>query len=374
MDPKRAAGRTRAPALAVDEPLGTETRLCVDIGATHVRVALADGSRIAQFVERRISELLAEDPGDIVIPVAHLIEKVLASPPASWGSALPPIGLGVADMVLEGGSLRIGLSAGIPAGTALRDRLSERFGTTVVVDNDASMAALGESIYGAGKGERVLALLSLGSNIGMGIVVDGRIYRGVHGAAGEIGTVPVRLDKSDHGRWKLVTAARRDQSRSRYPPGDYVWLEELYGGRALSNAWRASTTARRPHGPSTSIHVLQLAAAGDAVAQQLVTEAVGGWALAIATTCGTVDPGAVLIGGGIAEDIGPYLDPLCRLVDELVPGRAPRIEVANLASLAGLIGAAVAARHSTTAQGLPTPGGSVIRHGAQVSSAKSLNE
>jgi predicted NBD/HSP70 family sugar kinase len=126
--------------------------------------------------------------------------------------------------------------------------------------------------------------------------------------------------------------------------------------------------------------VLQLAVAGDAVAQQLVTEAVGGWALAIATTCGTVDPGAVLIGGGIAEDIGPYLDPLCRLVDELVPGRAPRIEVANLASLAGLVGAGVAARHSTTAQGLPTPSGSVIRQGAQVSStvtgdaAKSLNE
>jgi glucokinase len=91
-----------------------------------------------------------------------------------------------------------------------------------------------------------------------------------------------------------------------------------------------------------------MAAAGDAIAHELVTEAIEGWALAIATISATLDPGVVLIGGGIAEDVGPFLDPLRRAVGELVPARAPRVEIASLASLAGLIGAGEAARHITS--------------------------
>ena len=110
-----------------------------------------------------------------------------------------PIGVGVPAIVLEGGSLRVNLSSGLPAGSTLRDSLSRRFATDVLVDNDASLAALGELLYGAGTGESSLALLTLGTNIGMGIVVDGRIYRGAHGAAGEIGMVPLRLTSPRYG-------------------------------------------------------------------------------------------------------------------------------------------------------------------------------
>ena len=78
------------------------------------------------------------------------------------------------------------------------------------------------------------------------------------------------------------------------------------------------------------------------MAREIVGEAVEGWALAIATTCGVLDPSVVLLGGGIAADLGPYMDRLREVVASFMPGRAPRIEMATLGPAAGLIGAAAA--------------------------------
>jgi glucokinase len=98
---------------------------------------------------------------------------------------------------------------------------------------------------------------------------------------------------------------------------------------------------------------LQLATAGDEVAREIVSEAVEGWALAIAMTCGVIDPGVVLLGGGIAADLGPYMDLLREVVAGFMPGRPLRIELATLGPSAGLIGAAEAARLAA-----PVAGGS----------------
>jgi predicted NBD/HSP70 family sugar kinase len=317
--------------------------VCVDIGASYVRVGLAEGGRVLSLVECRIPDLLAQYQGDIVLAVAELIAPMCAIAPIGEGVP-PPIGVGVPAIVFEDGSLRIGLASGIPGGGALRDRLSERFATQVVVDNDASLAALGETLYGAGQGERNVALLTLGTNIGMGVVADGRIYRGAHGAAGEIGNVPLRLGSSDTRQWELVVARRRESPHPSYPADGYVWLEELYGGQALVDAWRARNARGAAEGSSSTTKVFQLAAAGDTVADELVQEAISGWALAIATTCEILDPGVVLIGGGIAADLPPHLKRLRQAIEALMPDRAPRTEIAALGPLAGLIGAAAAAR------------------------------
>ncbi len=329
--------------MSEDGYVPTDRTLCVDIGASYVRVGLADGGRILRLVERGIPDLLAQYSGDIVVAVAELMAEMKASAP-DREDVPSPIGVGVPAIVREDGSLRVGLSSGIPGGRALRDRLSERFATEVVVDNDASLAALGEAIYGAGAGQRDLVLLTLGSNIGMGIVADGRIYRGARGGAGEIGTVPLRLGSHETVRWEVVDANRRASPASSRPTGGYVWLEELYGGQALASVWRVLAAGRTVDGSPSTPRVLQLAAAGDPVAGELVVQAIDGWALAIATTSGILDPGMVLIGGGIAADVGPHLGPLRQAVEGLMPGRAPRVEIAALGPLAGLIGAAAAAR------------------------------
>jgi predicted NBD/HSP70 family sugar kinase len=306
--------------------------------------------------ERRIQDLLADHPGDIVLAIAEMIAAMRASLP-TWEGAASPVGIGVPAIVREDGSLRRGLRSGIPGGTALRERLSQYLGAEVVVDNDASLAALGEALFGAGQGERHIALLTLGTNIGMGVVVDGRVYRGARGAAGEIGTVPVRLAPSESLRWEVIGARRRRDPHGSRPAQGYVWLEELYGGEALMDTWRARSLAGAGQDAASTGRVLQLAAAGDLVAGELVREAVDGWALAIATTGNVLDPGIVLIAGGMAADIGPHLDSLRRAVEGLMPGRSPRIDIASLGPLAGLMGAAAAARAaSVTAPSGPGPG------------------
>jgi predicted NBD/HSP70 family sugar kinase len=321
-----------------------EATLCADVGASNVRAGVAEGGRLVYLVERRIPDLLAAYDGDMVLAVGEVLVEARASMDEG-GAASPvgpvgPIGVGVPAIVLEGGSLRVNLSSGLPAGSALRDNLSRRFATDVVVDNDASLAALGELLYGAGTGESSLALLTLGTNIGMGIVVDGRIYRGAHGAAGEIGMVPLRLNSPRYG--PLVEQRRRGPDELR-PPDGYVWLEEAYGGQALADAWRVAVPTVEADSSLSMPRALQLATAGDEVAREI--------ALAIATTCGVLDPSVVLLGGGIAADLGPYMDWLRDVVASFMPGRPPRVELATLGPSAGLIGAAAAARLSASTAG-----------------------
>jgi glucokinase len=327
----------------------TQRTVCADVGASYVRVGVAEGGRVSRREERLIPDLLAQYSGDLVLAIGEMIASVRALE-AEGEAAQSPIGVGVPAIVDDDGGLRVGLVSGIPQGTGLRDRLSERFATEVVVDNDSSLAALGESLFGAGRGVRNLVLLTLGTNIGMGIVAGGRIYRGARGGAGEIGTVPVRLDRSETLRWEVVKAGRPHHSEPT-PPDGYVWLEELYGGLALAEMWRALTAEKTADGSSSAPKVLQLAAAGDTVAKELVREAIGGWALAIATASTILDPGIALIGGGIAADIGPHLGRLREAVGRMMPGRAPRVEIASLGPLAGLIGAAAAARLANRLRG-----------------------
>jgi predicted NBD/HSP70 family sugar kinase len=120
-----------------------EPTLCADVGASNVRAGVAEGARVTHLVERRTPDLHDAYGGDMVLALAEVLVAVQASaaqdrPPAA-GHLGGPIGVGVPAIVLEGGSLRAGLSSGPPAGTVLRDRLSERFATPVVVENDARL-------------------------------------------------------------------------------------------------------------------------------------------------------------------------------------------------------------------------------------------
>jgi predicted NBD/HSP70 family sugar kinase len=115
--------------------------------------------------------------------------------------------------------------------------------------------------------------------------------------------------------------------------------------------WSALTAEKTADGPSSAPKVLQLAAAGDTVAGELVPEAIGGWALAIATASTILDPGIALIGAEIAADVGPHLGRLREAVGRMMPGRAPGVELASLGPLAGLIGAAATARLADSLRG-----------------------
>jgi glucokinase len=325
-------------------PFLHDPRIAVDVGASHVRVAISDGPLLAEVTESRVADLEDQYDGDLIAAVEETIAKVAAVLPDA--GAVPSIGVGVASVVDEHGSLRAPLGRGIPRGSALRDRLTARFRTSVVVDNDASLAALGEAVHGVGQGEQNLVLITLGSNIGMGIVAGGSIYRGARGAAGEVGTLPVSLVPEDTRAWARVRGARPAWAAQSTAPEGYVWLEELYGGKALARALAEAQAGDGGPGPgSTTVdRVLPAAAAGDPLAQAIVDPAIHAWAGAIATVCNVLDPGLVVLGGGISDDLPPFLPRLREEAARLLPQRCPPIEMSALGTVAGLIGAGVVAR------------------------------
>src|SRR4029077_285446 len=115
-----------------------------------------------------------------------------------------------------------------PAGPAIRDSLAAAYDVPVLVDNDANLAALAEHSLGAARGEEHAAVITLGTNIGLGLILGGTIYRGARGAAGEIGMllVPAPDAPQQRAEGRLVHAGPFGPAIS-YAPAGYAWIEEL---------------------------------------------------------------------------------------------------------------------------------------------------
>jgi glucokinase len=200
-------------------------------------------------------------------------------------------------------------------------------GAPVVVDNDVNLAAVGAAVALGCRGD--LAYLSVGTGLAAGLLLDGHIRRGAHGAAGEIGHLPI----DPHG-----------------PPcecGQRGCLEAVASGTAIAARWPA------PDGAVTAASALLTAARqGDAGAAAVLDEVAGHLAGAVALLAQTVDPEVVVLGGGVA-DAGPGL--LAAVQDALRrrASRSPVLAAIHLADRvalvpdgvpAGALGAAVVAR------------------------------
>jgi glucokinase-like ROK family protein len=217
-------------------------------------------------------------------------------------------------------------------GFPIRQRLQELWNRPVFVDNDADLGALGEWTYGAGKGESNLAYIKIGTGIGCGILLNGEIYRGVLGTAGEIGHVTISEDG---------------------PPctcGNYGCLEAMAGGRAI--AQRAQLAVKAGQRTSLAVisaerevtaHDVALAAKeGDAVSQQLLSDAGRHIGSALANLINLLNPGLVLVGGGVVGAGDYLLNSVRTAVNErsMRPSlQATRIDVAALGRRSALMGA-----------------------------------
>lgn len=196
-------------------------------------------------------------------------------------------------------------------GVALADLLRGRFGVEVEVDNDVNYAALGEYHFGVGRGVSDLLYLNLGSGIGSGLVVNGKLHRGAHGFAGEVGSLPVR-DPSGTGFVSLESVASRHVLDKRlaemgYEKGVVNWLSEHKGGPASDE---------------------------DGIVEVLTQQC----ALAIASAICLVDPQLVVLGGSIGRYSEALLPRIARRVERLV-GRTPEIAATGLKEDAALLGA-----------------------------------
>jgi len=214
---------------------------------------------------------------------------------------------------------------GFPLKRTLRQRLGIR---RVLIDNDANVVALGEARHGAAMGDKDFACLTLGSGIGGAVVLNGDLWRGTRGMAGEFGHIPVR------------PGGRRCACGSRGCLEQYASAESL---RRFAREHRMVSRGLIPEGPDVPLLVMEAARSGNPEALQAFDE-MGRWlAVGIATLVQALDLPLVVIAGGLATAFPLFENRLQQDID--LHGLAPllhglRVRPGTLGDAAGVLGAA----------------------------------
>jgi predicted NBD/HSP70 family sugar kinase len=211
--------------------------------------------------------------------------------------------------IYEPASDTLTLSGGIPgwgSRTVLRE-LRRAFGDTLVLENDIDAAALAEQAHGHGRDVDTFAFVSVGTGIGMGLVIDGRLHRGAHGAAGEIGFLPLGDADADPRE-----ASRRGTLEAAASATGIVRAARRAG-------MRGQISARR---------VFAAAAGGDARAQAVVAAEAALIAKAICAVIAVADPHLVVVGGGVGQ-AADFLDRVAAQVRRIAPV-CPELRVSAL--------------------------------------------
>ncbi len=315
----------------------------VDVGGTKVAAGVVDEKgEVLALVRRRTPSTSVDQTADAI---AEVVEELTAE------HEVDAVGVGAAGWI-DVDRRKVMFAPNLAwREEPLRDRVVERVGLPVVVENDGNAAAWAEYRFGAGRGERHLVLITVGTGIGAGIVVEGRLRRGRFGVAGEFGHVQVvpggrRCGCGNRGCWEQYVSGRALTWEAReiadVRPTDAPRLLELVGGRP-----------EHIHGPD----VTRAAQEGDPAALEAF-EVVGTWlGQGLADLAAVLDPGVFVIGGGVAEAGGLLLGPARRAFAERLPGRGHRpvadVRPAELGNQAGLVGAADLARESLASAGRP---------------------
>jgi glucokinase len=324
----------------------------LDLGGTKIAVARLSGTDLSKSLIQP-TKLSSQE---------ELVEQLVEMIGACRGDELDGVGLGVPSIV-EFQTGRVVSSANIPlADVPLREVLGERLGVPVFVDNDATVAALAEAHdEDLRMVARDLVMITVGTGVGGGLVLGGRIYRGATGGAGELGHTIVGMDLSG----PVPDAGRFPQKGS---------LEAVAAGHALDTMVvraaqeHADSALGRLHAegrPVTGVEAVDAAQAGDAVAARLLElwgERVG---LGIANAINTFDPEEVVIGGGAARAGDLLLEPAKRTAAAYVLpglGKQTTIRVARHGVRAGVLGAALLAAHELTDSQAPAPTEDLIAH------------
>lgn len=290
----------------------------VDIGGTNVRCAVARAEEPTRFLAWRTAETPVADGPEAI---ADFIAAEVAACAREIGAGSGELGaLGVATAgVIDAPAGRVVLASNLGwRDVPLARLLADRTGLETAIENDVKAAALAEYHHGAGLERSPLVYLTISTGVAAGIVVDGRVLRGRHHAAGELGRfVP---DRSHLGAdWE--------------PNG---CLELTSAGVGLARAW-----AERRNGHEkavTAADVFAAARAGDADAEMLVARAADYLALS-AVAIGTVlDPAVLVLGGSIAQHEPRFAERIREVAAEalLFP---PEVTLASLGADAPLIGA-----------------------------------
>lgn len=310
----------------------TRTILGIDIGGTKLAVGVA--AEDGRLLSTGLAPTHASDGPDAVIGrVVELANRALSDAGLTAGD-LAAIGVGctgpldtVTGIVHDPPNMP-GWYA-VPVGA----HLAEAFGRPVVIDNDANAAAMGEYRFGAGRGFSDLFYATISTGIGAGLVLDGRLYRGVNGNAVEVGhmTVAYQGRRCNCGRRGCLEAyasgpAIAERAREALSTGERSTLQDRAGGVEAITAADVSAAA----------------VAGDPLARRIWDETTEVLGAGIANVLNAFNPGRVILGGGVTKAGDALFDPVRRLAHEQAFGpllRVADIVPAELGEQVGVLGA-----------------------------------
>jgi len=306
----------------------------VDVGGTKVLGGVVDEAGTILRTARRPT------PSVNVDETCDAIADVVAE--LRFGREIDAVGIGAAGFV-DASRATILFAPNLAwRNEPLRDRVRERVGLPVVVENDANCAAWAEYRFGAGQGEQVLVLITMGTGIGGGLVIGGSLYRGAFGMGAEYGHLRVvpggrRCGCGNRGCWEQYASGKALVREAR----DIAVGAPLTARRLLEIA---GGTINDIEGPEITTAALE----GDPAAVDCFQE-VGSWlGQGIADLTAVLDPSCFVVGGGVAEAGDLLLEPARKTYAEAVSGRTYRplasIRRAALGNTAGLVGAADLAR------------------------------
>lgn len=306
----------------------------IDIGGTKIAAGVVD--QAGSVLARTIRPTDPEDPVGIEASVVDCIRELRDDHQVA--------GVGVAAAgFISADRERVLFAPNIAwRDHPLAQRIRAQVNLPVAIENDANAAAWAEYRFGAGAGHRDMVMLTLGTGLGGAIVSDGHLIRGAFGAGAELGHV--KINPGGH----------------RCGCGHEGCWEAYVSGTALQKAARAAVVAY-PDVASTlltlaaaskikGVHVTQAARQGDPLAVQLL-QRLGWWlGYGLATMTAAVDPGIVVLGGGIASDADLFLPAARAAYLDNLSGRGfrgvPEFAVARLGNEAGIVGAADSVRNA----------------------------
>ena len=296
----------------------------VDIGGTKIAFALVSSGRLMSPVYH----VRTPKGKKILNVVGKFYEKF------SKKYLIAGIGISTAGMVSDDGKV-VGSTGNIPGwqGTRVKEILQRKYRLPVVVENDANSAAYAEYQIGSAKGADPLLMITLGTGVGGGVVVNGRLVRGAHYAGGEIGHIKLSYTKQ-----RLCTCTRYDCLEAYASGNGLLALIKHY----FPNKYKKMTTR----------HLFKLAKRKGGVTQSLLAiRAIEDWhfyiALGICNLFQVIDPKKIVLSGGLSEEVDiKYLTGETKKLLLPALGKSVHIEKSVLGNDAGLLGAALLASQS----------------------------
>jgi glucokinase len=313
----------------MSEPDWPGTVLAVDIGGTKTVAARVAGD--GQIVGRRREPTSTAGPSAVVSQLVRLLRGLEGD---TNHQPTQSVGIGIAA-VLEPDSDLVIWGPNLPGfrDVQLREPLEDALQLPVYIEYDGHTAVLGEWWRGAGRGFQNVVSIIIGTGLGGGMILDGRLYRGRDRLAGAAGwftlATETHLDGQARqcGHWELLAAGPGIVRRA---------IQGLGAGAPSTLSPQCLTTEQ----------VFDAARSGDGYAQAIVGETARVIGIGVANIVSLVNPDLVVLGGGVGTQADLLLEPVRQIVrDQAQPisGRSVRIEVSQLGEDAGLLGAAYAA-------------------------------